>query len=274
MVGVMIGLELAVDAAPIVEALPRPRPADQRHAGHRDPAAAGADPQRRRTRRRLRHPGRRPPKLFAPGVRSVITMRHLVTLCDVTAAEVARIFAHHRGPQDEVRRRGCASRCLPGRTLALLFEKQSLRTRVSFEAGMAHLGGTSLMLGDDVGFGNRESIADFTRVLSEMVDVIVVRAKAHATVEEVASHASLLGHQRPDRRVAPLPGAGRPVHDARAVRHARRAQAGLGRRRQQRGPQPRPRLRPHGRRVRRGHAPGYEFDAELRRASSQANSRS
>ena len=74
--------------------------------------------------------------------------------------------------------------------LALLFEKPSLRTRVSFEAGMAHLGGSSMMLGDDAGFGKRESIADFARVLSEMVDVIVVRAKQHATVVEFAEHSA------------------------------------------------------------------------------------
>ena len=59
--------------------------------------------------------------------------------------------------------------------MALLFEKPSLRTRVSFEASMIHLGGSSLFLGRDVGFGSRESIADFGRVLSEYVDVIVLR---------------------------------------------------------------------------------------------------
>ena len=62
----------------------------------------------------------------------------------------------------------------PVACLALLFEKQSLRTRVSFEAGMAHLGGSSMLLGDDAGFGKRESMADFSRVLSEMVDVVVL----------------------------------------------------------------------------------------------------
>jgi ornithine carbamoyltransferase len=55
---------------------------------------------------------------------------------------------------------------------------------------MAHLGGSSMMLGEDAGFGKRESLADFTRVLSEMVDVIVVRAKAHATVKGIADHAA------------------------------------------------------------------------------------
>lgn len=116
-------------------------------------------------------------------------MRHLVTLCDVSAAEVARIFSITEDLKTKYAQ-GLREPLLPGRTLALLFEKQSLRTRVSFEAGIAHLGGSSLMLGDDAGFGKRESIADFARVLSEMVDVMVVRAKSHATVVEVAKYSS------------------------------------------------------------------------------------
>ena len=182
-------------------------------------------------------------------------MRHLVTLCDVTSAEVARIFSITEDLKTKYAQ-GLREPLLPGRTLALLFEKQSLRTRVSFEAGMSHLGGSSIMLGDDVGFGKRESIADFARVLSEMVDVIVVRAKSHATVVEVAKYSNCCGDQRAHRRIASLPGAGRPVHDARALRPARRAEAGLGRRRQQRGAQPGPSLWPLGREPGRRHAAG------------------
>jgi len=115
-------------------------------------------------------------------------MRHLITLNDVTSAEIARIFSITEDLKSKFVQ-GLREPLLPGRTLALLFEKQSLRTRVSFEAGIAHLGGTSIMLGDDAGFGKRESIADFARVLGEMVDVMVVRAKQHATVEEIARHA-------------------------------------------------------------------------------------
>jgi ornithine carbamoyltransferase len=74
--------------------------------------------------------------------------------------------------------------------MALLFEKQSLRTRVSFEAAMAHLGGSAMFLGSDVGFGRRESLADFGHVLSKYVDVIVVRANRHQTVVELAEHCS------------------------------------------------------------------------------------
>ncbi len=116
-------------------------------------------------------------------------MRHLITLADVSAVEIQRIFSITEDLKTKFGQ-GLREALLPGRVLALLFEKQSLRTRVSFEAGMAHLGGSSLMLGEDVGFGKRESVADFARVLSEMVDVVVVRAKRHATVVEFAQHAS------------------------------------------------------------------------------------
>ncbi len=104
-------------------------------------------------------------------------MRHLVTVADLTAAEIERIFAITADLKAKYSD-GLREPLLPGRVMALLFEKPSLRTRVSFEAGMAHLGGHSLFLGDDVGFGTRESMADFGRVLSQYVDVIVVRAQA------------------------------------------------------------------------------------------------
>ncbi|QDU87715.1 Ornithine carbamoyltransferase [Pirellulimonas nuda] len=116
-------------------------------------------------------------------------MRHLLTVADLSAGDIEAVFAIAEDLKTKFAQ-GQREALLPGRVMALLFEKQSLRTRVSFEAGMTHLGGGSLMLGDDAGFGKRESIADFTRVLSGMVDVIVVRAKSHATVVEVARHST------------------------------------------------------------------------------------
>ncbi|NIL96678.1 MAG: ornithine carbamoyltransferase [Planctomycetales bacterium] len=114
---------------------------------------------------------------------------HLITLFDLSSHEIESIFSitedlkvkFEEGHRDEL---------LPGRVLALLFEKPSLRTRVSFETAMLHLGGGSLFLGDDVGFGKRETVADFGRVLSAYVDVIVVRAKQHQTVVELARHST------------------------------------------------------------------------------------
>jgi len=116
-------------------------------------------------------------------------MRHLLSMADLTAAEIERIFVISEDLKAKCAQ-GLREPLLPGRVLALLFEKPSLRTRVSFEAGMAHLGGTSLFLGAEVGFGHRESIADFGRVLSEYADAIVIRARKHQTAQQLAEHCS------------------------------------------------------------------------------------
>ncbi len=116
-------------------------------------------------------------------------MKHLLKISDLTQEEILRIFVLTEDLKDKCAA-GVREPLLPGRVMALIFEKPSLRTRVSFQAGMAHLGGSSMMLGEDVGFGKRERIDDFSRVLSEYVDVIVFRSKQHATVESVAENAS------------------------------------------------------------------------------------
>jgi ornithine carbamoyltransferase len=116
-------------------------------------------------------------------------MRHVITLLEMTAAEIERVFAISQELKTKLQQ-GVREPLLAGRVAGLLFEKPSLRTRVSFETGMAHLGGSSLFLGADVGWGERESIADFTQVLSQYVDVIVCRAKTHRRVEELAEHAT------------------------------------------------------------------------------------
>jgi ornithine carbamoyltransferase len=114
-------------------------------------------------------------------------MRHLLTLADLTAAEIERIFSVTEDLKSKYKE-GLREPLLPGRLMALLFEKPSLRTRVSFEACMAHLGGSSMFLGSDAGFGKRESTADFARVLGQYADVVVVRANRHQTVVEIAKH--------------------------------------------------------------------------------------
>jgi ornithine carbamoyltransferase len=114
-------------------------------------------------------------------------MRHLLTLADLTAAEIERIFSITEDLKSKCEK-GLREPLLPGRMMTLLFEKPSLRTRVSFEAGMAHLGGSSMFLGNEAGFGRRESIADFARVLGQYADVVVVRANRHQTIVEIAEH--------------------------------------------------------------------------------------
>jgi ornithine carbamoyltransferase len=86
--------------------------------------------------------------------------------------------------------RGNDSRPLTGRTLAMIFQKPSLRTRVSFEIGMTQLGGHAVNLGpDEVQLGARESVEDVARVLSRMADLIMARVFGHEIVEELARHA-------------------------------------------------------------------------------------
>ena len=120
-----------------------------------------------------------------------MSLRHLIVPEDLTAAEIEAVFAISRDLQEKFVA-GRRDALLPGRVLALVFEKQSLRTRVSFQAAMTHLGGSSLFLGADTGFASsRESIADFGRVLSEYVDAIVCRSKAHETIVRLSEVSSV-----------------------------------------------------------------------------------
>jgi len=116
-------------------------------------------------------------------------MRHLLSVTDLSTAEIERIFAITADLKAK-HAQGIREALLPGRVIGMIFEKPSLRTRVSFEAGMTQLGGGSLFLGSDVGFGARESIPDFARVLSQYVDGVVIRANRHQTVVELAQYSS------------------------------------------------------------------------------------
>jgi ornithine carbamoyltransferase len=120
----------------------------------------------------------------------VSVTRDFLDLFDVTSAEardlieLALALKARQGRRDD--------RVFGGRTLGLLFEKPSLRTRVSFQAAAAQLGGSSIFLqGQDVGLGRRETVADFARVISQYVDVLAVRTFAHETVAELARHATI-----------------------------------------------------------------------------------
>jgi ornithine carbamoyltransferase len=89
-------------------------------------------------------------------------------------------------------RSGNRPQLLSGRTLGLIFEKPSLRTRVSFESAIARLGGNAIFLrGEDVGLGTRESVEDFARVISQYVDALAVRTYSHATITELARAAAI-----------------------------------------------------------------------------------
>ena len=119
------------------------------------------------------------------------TPRHFLDLFDISPAEaIALLDLADRLKRED--REGRRPQILQGRILGLIFEKPSLRTRVSFEAAMARLGGNVVFLqGKDVGLGIRESVEDFARVISQYVDAIAIRTFAHATVEELAAFATI-----------------------------------------------------------------------------------
>jgi ornithine carbamoyltransferase len=117
-------------------------------------------------------------------------VRHFVDLFDLNSDE-ARTLLRRAAEVKNQFARGVRVPYLAGRTLGMIFEKPSLRTRVSFQAAIGQLGGTAIFLRDkDVGMGSRETTADFSRVLSQYVDALAARTFAHATVEELARHSS------------------------------------------------------------------------------------
>jgi ornithine carbamoyltransferase len=115
--------------------------------------------------------------------------RDLLTLAGLDREEIETIFRLARRLKEE-QKRGAARALLAGKTLALVFEKPSLRTRVSFETGMFQLGGYSVFLApEEIQLGVRETIADCARNLSRWVELIVMRTHEHERLEEMARHA-------------------------------------------------------------------------------------
>jgi ornithine carbamoyltransferase len=118
-------------------------------------------------------------------------LRHFTDLSTVPAAELRAIL------DDAVARKGRLkagerSRPLDGKVLAMIFDKPSTRTRVSFDVGMRQLGGETIMLtGAEMQLGRSETIADTAKVLSRYVDAIMIRTTAHERLLELTEHATV-----------------------------------------------------------------------------------
>ncbi|MBN9117818.1 MAG: ornithine carbamoyltransferase [Planctomycetes bacterium] len=118
-------------------------------------------------------------------------MKHFLNLIDLTGDELGALLAEAARLKDAQARR-IPTHSLAGRVVGLVFEKPSLRTRVSFESGVAQLGGTSLYLpGNEVGLGWRESLADFARTTSNYIDALVLRVYQHGTLDGLAKWSSI-----------------------------------------------------------------------------------
>ena len=120
-----------------------------------------------------------------------MTIRHFLTLHDLSTDEIHQVIdlaialkaAHREGRQEPV---------FAGKVLGMIFEKSSTRTRVSFEAGMAQLGGDALFLSpNDTQLGRGEPIEDSARVISRMVDIVMIRTFGHDKIEKFAEYSKV-----------------------------------------------------------------------------------
>jgi len=120
-----------------------------------------------------------------------MTTRHFLSLHDLSPTELEALL-QRAIELKAMRSRGDRHMPLTGRTLAMIFEKASTRTRVSFEAGMSQLGGNAMFLSPrDTQLDRGEPVEDTARVMSRMVDVVVIRANSHAMIERFAAHSQV-----------------------------------------------------------------------------------
>jgi ornithine carbamoyltransferase len=115
--------------------------------------------------------------------------RHYTSVTDLTREETIEVLELAARLKYDWNVEQRHSKRLRGQTLAMIFEKPSLRTRVTFEAGMTQLGGHAIFLGpDDIRLGRRESVADAARNLSRWVQLIMARTFRHDTIRELAAN--------------------------------------------------------------------------------------
>jgi len=118
-------------------------------------------------------------------------VRHFLSIRDLVREELPSLFALMAELKAKQKARERTTP-LPGRTMALIFEKPSLRTRVTFEVAMVQLGGAAVYLAaQEIGMGKRESVPDVARNLSRWVDVVAARVFSHSTLERLADNAAI-----------------------------------------------------------------------------------
>src|ERR1700710_1879839 len=120
------------------------------------------------------------------------SLRHFLDLNELPTRELRNMLAASVAMKEKLKSHDKPVKPLEGKTLAMIFEKPSTRTRVSFDVGMRQLGGESIMLtGAEMQLGRGETIADTARVLSRYVDAIMIRILNHDALLELAEHATV-----------------------------------------------------------------------------------
>jgi ornithine carbamoyltransferase len=120
-------------------------------------------------------------------------VRHFLDLCDISTKDLRGMIDASRTMKERLKRDGQPGKApLKGKTLAMIFDRPSTRTRVSFDVAMRQLGGESITLtGQEMQLGRGETIADTARVLSRYVDGIMIRTLEHENLLELARHATV-----------------------------------------------------------------------------------
>lgn len=117
--------------------------------------------------------------------------RDFITMFDLKKEEIHDIFELAKTLKDS-QKKGIEHRILKNKTLAMVFEKPSLRTRVTFETGMTQLGGHAIYLApSDIQLGKRETVPDAAKNLSRWVDIVMARVFAHKTVDDLAKNSTI-----------------------------------------------------------------------------------
>ena len=118
-------------------------------------------------------------------------MRHLLSIDDLSTAEIKTILASATAMKKALKE-GAKEECCSRKTLAMIFEKDSLRTRLSFEVGMTQMGGHAIHIGaTQIKMRERESIEDIAQVTSRFVDIVMIRTFAHKDLEDFAANATV-----------------------------------------------------------------------------------
>ncbi|MCR4290988.1 MAG: ornithine carbamoyltransferase [Candidatus Scalindua sp.] len=116
---------------------------------------------------------------------------NLVSVADLEREDIDELFAL-TAEMKESSKRGVTDLCLAGKTLGMIFEKSSMRTRVSFEVAMTQMGGHAIYLTKhDINLGERESIKDVSKVLSRFIDCVAIRTYDHKTITALADNSSV-----------------------------------------------------------------------------------
>lgn len=120
-----------------------------------------------------------------------MAVRHFLTLRDLSATELKQVI-QRAIELKKLHRQGTAGEPFKNKVMGMIFEKSSTRTRVSFEAGMAQMGGSAIFLSPrDTQLGRGEPIEDSARVLSRMLDIIMIRTFEHASIERFAEYSKV-----------------------------------------------------------------------------------